>query len=231
MYAKLSCDLLFVAINATNTSSYPFTFFVRLPTESRIVKNTQGVDVSLNTFHGPADWHSIVDQPTLDAIWDHPKSYRKPFTLNPPAITDVNADAVIESEASVLEKLALKAAWPTIIKKVHDQLCPNILGDPASVIQAIHQVTRNAEGDKVTLSVEQYFTSVQRMTTFLPTSGNWTIDVTLHFQTHLREDIRQQMKANNYSYNAGVFSMDPYSQLMSLQSAYPQASIAERAID
>jgi hypothetical protein len=125
--------------------------------------------VSLNTFHGPADWHSIVDQPTLDAIWDHHKSYRKPFTLNPPAITDVNADAVIESEASVLEKLTLDAAWPTITKKVYDQLCPNILGNPASVIQAIHQVTRNAEGEEVTLSVEHYFTSVQRMTNFLPT--------------------------------------------------------------
>jgi hypothetical protein len=231
MYAKLSCDLLFVAIDAENTSSYPFTFFVRLPTENRIVQNSQGGNVNLNTFHGPADWHSIVDQPTLDAIWDHPKSYRKPFTLNPPAITDVNADAVIESEASVLEKLALEAAWPTITKKVYDQLCPNVLGDPASVIQAIHQVTKNAEGEDVTLSVEQYFTSVQRMTNFLPTSGNWTIDVTLHFQTHLREDIRQQMKANNYNYNAGVFGMDPYSQLMSLQNAYAQASIAETAIN
>jgi hypothetical protein len=55
--------------------------------------------------------------------------------------------------------------------------------------------------------------------------------VTLHFQTHLREDFRQQMKANNYSYNARVFSMDPYYQLMSLQSAYAQASIAETAIN
>jgi hypothetical protein len=232
MHAKLSCELLFVAMDATNTSSYLFTFFVRLPTENRIVENTQGGNVNLNTFHGPADWHSIVDQPTLDAIWDHPtKSYRKPFTLNPPEITNVNADAVIESEASVLEKLALKAAWPTITKKVYDQLCPNVLGDPASVIQAIHQVTRNAEGEDVTLSVEQYFTSVQRMTNFLPTSGNWTINVTLHFQTHLREDIRQQMKSSNYSYNAGIFAMDPYSQLTDLQNAYAQASIAETAIN
>jgi hypothetical protein len=134
MYAKLSCNLVFVAIDPANTSSYSFTFFVQLPTENRIVQNTQGIDVSLNTFHGPPDWHSIQDQSIIHAIWDHPKSYRKPFTLNPPAITVVNADAVIESEASVLEKLALEAVWPTITKKVYDQLCPNVLGDPALVI-------------------------------------------------------------------------------------------------
>jgi hypothetical protein len=51
MYAKLSCDVLFAEIDPTNTSAYPFSYFIRLPTETRIVLNNQGNDTNLNTFH------------------------------------------------------------------------------------------------------------------------------------------------------------------------------------
>jgi hypothetical protein len=63
-------------------------------------------------------------------------------------------------------------------------------------------VTKNPEGDKVMLSVEQYFTSVQHIT-----SGKWPINVTKHFQTHLPNCL--QMKANNYSNNTAAALKDP----------------------
>ncbi len=232
MYAKLSCDVLFAEINPTNTSAYPFSYFIRLPTETRIVLNNQGNDTNLNTFHGADHWHSTTDQTIVDAVWDHPKSYRKPFTLKPPEITDVNADAELESTNGLLDKIAQEAAWPTITSKVFTQLCPNVVEDHAAVIQSIHQVTKDTQGDTVTLTVESYFTSVQRMTNFLPKdAGDWSIDVTQHFQSHLREDIRSEMKSNSYMYNAALALKDPYSQLMNLQACYGQASIAETSVN
>jgi hypothetical protein len=77
MYAKLSCDVLFADIGPTNTSAYIFSFFIRLPTEARILLNSTGNGVILNTFHGPADWHSSANQGVVDAVWDHAKSFRK----------------------------------------------------------------------------------------------------------------------------------------------------------
>jgi hypothetical protein len=107
-----------------------------------------------------------------------------------------------------------------------------VVKDPAAVIQSIHQVTRDTQGDTVILMVESYFTSVQRMTYFLPKdAGDWPIDVTQHFQSYLREDIRREMKSNSYIYNAALALKDPYSQLMILQDCYDQASIAETSIN
>ena len=161
IYAKLSCDVLFTEIDPTNTSAYPFSYFIRLPTETRIVLNNQGNNTNLNTFHGADDWHSTTNQAIVDAVWDHPKSYRKPFILKPPEISDVNADAELESTNGLLDKIAQEAAWPTITSKVFTPLCPNVVEDPAAVIQSIHQVTKDTQGDTVTLTVESYFTSVQ----------------------------------------------------------------------
>ena len=105
-----------------------------------------------------------------------------------------------------------------ITPKVYTQLCPNVVEDPAAVIQYIRQVTKDDQGVPVILSVETYFNSVQRMTNFLSKdTGDWSINVTQHFQPHLREDIRSQMKANSYIYNSSVALRDPCSQLMSLQ--------------
>jgi hypothetical protein len=218
MYAKLSCDVLFAEIDPTSTSACPLSYFIRLPTETRIVLNNQGNDANLNTFHGADGWHSTADQAIVDAIWDHPKSYRKPFTLKPPEISDVNAVAELESTNGLLDKIAQEAAWPTITSKVFTQLCLNVVEDPAAVIQSIHQVTKDTQGDTVTLTVKSYFTFVQRMTSFLPKdAGDWSINVTQHFQSHLREDIRSEMKSNSYMYNAALALKDPYSQLMNLQ--------------
>jgi hypothetical protein len=48
---------------------------------------------------------------------------------------------------------------------------------------------------------------------------------------HLPEDICYQQKEKNYSRKATAALKDPYSQLMSLQNTYTQASIAKMAID
>jgi hypothetical protein len=60
VYAKLSCDVLFAEIDPTNTSTYPFSYFIRLPTEMRVVLNNQGNDTNLTTFHGADNWRDQV---------------------------------------------------------------------------------------------------------------------------------------------------------------------------
>jgi rubrerythrin len=79
-------------------------------------------------------------------------------------------------------------------------------------------------------SVEHYFKAVQRMTNLLPKDVAWSLDVTQHFVTHLRQDIRAQMQSAGHIYNSTVTPRDGYSQLMALQASYASACIAETAI-
>jgi hypothetical protein len=81
MYAKIACFLQFNSIDPENTSAHPFSYFIILPNETRLVQSSAGNPVSLTTFFGANDWHLSTDQSVIDAVWDHPKSYRKPFTL------------------------------------------------------------------------------------------------------------------------------------------------------
>jgi hypothetical protein len=185
MYSKISSDLHFDTIDANNTASYPFSFFVRLPIETITVQNSTDNDVTLNTFHGADAWHETADQAASNFIWDHPRSFRKPCVLLPPHISETTADAVIENHSYALEKIALEAAWHFVTPKVYDQLCPNVAKDPGTVIQGIHQNTLNSDGASIVLSVESYFTAVQRMTNFLPKDRVWGFDVVQHFITHL----------------------------------------------
>jgi hypothetical protein len=103
MYAKLSYYVLFAEMDPTNTSVYPFSYFIRLPTEMRVALNNQGNKTNLNTFHGADNWHSTTDQAIVDDVWDHAKSYQKPFTLQPPKIFEVNADAELKSTNGMLD--------------------------------------------------------------------------------------------------------------------------------
>jgi hypothetical protein len=79
----------------------------------------------------------------LDAIWDHPRSLKKPFFLIPPTIRDANANAQIQIKecVDVLEILTLIAAWEDISQKIFNQICPKFLDNPAAIIQSIHQVS------------------------------------------------------------------------------------------
>jgi hypothetical protein len=82
------------------------------------VTNLIGNPVNLDTFHAPTDWHISTDQKALDAIWDHPRSYRRPFTLKPPKITNNNANAVLERTVLILKKMAFEASWFIVLAKV-----------------------------------------------------------------------------------------------------------------
>jgi hypothetical protein len=150
--------------------------------------------VQLNTFHAPDNWYE-GSQTELDAIWDNPQSVGKPSMLKSPDINDIHADATIEVSTSLIEKIALEAAWSHIVGQIYQQLCPNIVADLATVIQDIHQATSDDNGEKVILKVEAYFNAIQRMTNFLPKAETWTIDVVQHFIRHLIDDVRQQLSA------------------------------------
>jgi hypothetical protein len=99
-------------------------------------------------------------QTELDAIWDNPRSVGKPFMLKSPDINDVHADATIEVSTSLIEKIALEAAWSHIVGQIYQQLCPNVVADLATVIQDIHQSTSDDNGEKVILKVEAYFNAI-----------------------------------------------------------------------
>jgi hypothetical protein len=229
MYAKIEVDLTFSAIDPANTAIYPFSFFIRLYVEARDVLNSTGQVVHLTTFHGDDDWTTSYDQARLNSdIWNHSRSLVYPFNLKPPEITDIHADAVIVRSSNSLEKLALEASWQTITGKIFKQICPNITQDPAAVIQTIRQ-SSVIEGKTVSLTVEEFFNAIQRMTAFFTTPNDvpWAIDVTQHFLTHCDEDIRSEMHANKFVHNSATASRLPHHQLENLQNAYSEAITAE----
>jgi uncharacterized Zn finger protein (UPF0148 family) len=230
-FAKIACDIVFDDLTPGNTQLYPFNFYVRLHMETRTVQNSQGGDLQLTTFFGPHDWATSNDQTTLDYIWDHPRSLKKPFYLIPPSIIDANADAQIQIKQCVnaLEELALIAAWDDISKKIFAQICPNFVEDPAAIIQSIHQVSYDSStpDTKITLTVTQYFNAIQRLTSFLPKSESWAIDVTQHFLSHLVVDVRDQMKGQGHTYDSSKASRAPFAQISALQRAFSAAVLAE----
>jgi uncharacterized Zn finger protein (UPF0148 family) len=230
-YVKIACDVVFSDITPGNTQLYPFTFFVRLHMETRFVRNSTGNEISLTTFFGDDDWATSVDQEILDAIWDHPRSLKQPFNLIPPSIVDPNADAQIRIKECVdaLESLTLTAAWEDITKKIFAQICPNFVDDPAAIIQSIHQISYDSStpDKKIVLSVSQYFNAIQRLTSFLPKSNDWSIDVTQHFLSHLVTDVRDQMKGQGHIYDPAISTRAPFAQISALQTAFSSAILAE----
>jgi hypothetical protein len=62
----------------------------------------------------------------------------KPFMLKSPDINDIHANATIEISSYLIEKIALEAAWTHIVGQIYQQLCPNVVADPDTVIQDIH---------------------------------------------------------------------------------------------
>jgi hypothetical protein len=104
-----------------------FTYFVCLSKEDHTVINSTGVELQLSRFHGPDDWsRSVTDQSAMNNILKSPQAYGGPFTLTPPAITDLLAAVVIQSTKLDLHQIALSVSWPSITKSVLKQLCPNL---------------------------------------------------------------------------------------------------------
>jgi hypothetical protein len=91
----------------------------------------------------------------MNDILKSPQAFGGPFTLTPPAITDMLSAAVVQSTDFDLRLIALSASWPSITKSVFKKLCPNLDRDPIAVIQSIHQVTKDAEGQEIHKSVSQ----------------------------------------------------------------------------
>jgi hypothetical protein len=147
-----------------------------LESQSIEVLNSMGNPVQLNTFHAPDDWFNGT-QEELDTIWNNPRNVGKPFMLKSPDINDIHADAMIEITSHLVDKIALEASWTHIVDQIYQQLCPNVVADPSTVIQDIHQAMTDNKGEKVILKVEEYFNAIQRMKNCLPKTETWTIDV------------------------------------------------------
>ena len=230
-YAKISCDISFSDIDPFLTSVHPFTYFVRLMNETQNVTDENNNDAGpLTTFFGAINWAQSTDQAVVDAVLDSPKSLKQPFQLEAPAIEDALADATINLSKSrrQLEQITLEATWPLMMKSIFDQICPNFTSDPSRVIQSIQQLSFDENGNKVTLSVTDYFQAIMRLTNFLPKSGQWPIDVVHHFITHLDQTLQDGLHSQQFIYNAANASKQAYDQILALQKAFAVALTCEK---
>jgi hypothetical protein len=105
--------------------------------------------------------------------------------------------------------------------KVTIIICVNL------IIQSIHQVSDDSStpDKKFVLWVSQYFNAIQRLTSFLPKSSSWSIDVTQHFLSHLLVDIRDQMKGQGHNYDQDTASRAPFAQISACQTAFSACSL------
>eukprot|EP00957_Ditylum_brightwellii_P045822 3476776-Ditylum_brightwellii.AAC.1 len=162
--------------------------------------------VPRTTFHGPAKWASSHDQVVIDSVLNSEASLKCTLNLLPSAIKENFHDANVDYTGChrKLVELCLLASWDHITSKVYDQLCPHFINDPVTIIYSIHQEYYLSEDSTqmVTQTVEEYFKTIQQMTNFLPKKGKWPLDVTLHFNTHLVDDVKHQMTVSNYKYIA-----------------------------
>jgi hypothetical protein len=110
---------------------------------------------------------------------------------------------------------------------VFKQICPDLDRDPIAVIQSIHQVTKDAQGQEVHQTLQQYFTSLQNMAHFLPNDTGWAINIAQHFWTHPKDDVRVQMQSDGFIHKSSVSRHDRFSQKMNLQAAFASASFSE----
>eukprot|EP00957_Ditylum_brightwellii_P185959 14157327-Ditylum_brightwellii.AAC.1 len=96
-YVKIASDLTFSDIDPSNTGLYPFTFFVRLPVETRQVTTSASRGrIAWTTFFGAANWAKSTDQAEIDGVLDSRSSLKRPFALLPPAINDSVQDASVD---------------------------------------------------------------------------------------------------------------------------------------
>lgn len=234
LYAKLSTDISFAAIDSTAVTIHPFTFYIRLQQETRTVQDNNGNDVILTTFFGPDDWVTRGDQTIIDQVIMHPQRIEKPFDLEEPAISsDKIAAAVIKIETAWtrLENISLLACWNIICKRVFAQVCPDMQSDPVTVIQECHQIGTKSDGEKYKLSVEQYFQSLNRLLNFLPKIGTWPLDVVQNFISHSKKEIREELNSpkSSFRYNPLTTSKAPHEQMINLQKAYSAALAIEKS--
>eukprot|EP00957_Ditylum_brightwellii_P011944 900950-Ditylum_brightwellii.AAC.1 len=61
-FAKIASDITFTSLDKRNVETYPFTFFIQLPVESKSVIDDKNNSATRNTFYGPSDWESSSDQ-------------------------------------------------------------------------------------------------------------------------------------------------------------------------
>eukprot|EP00957_Ditylum_brightwellii_P157911 12020094-Ditylum_brightwellii.AAC.1 len=177
IYIKIALDIKFCDIDLTNQGIYPFTFFAHLPMD------TQGV----------------LDN--ADSVLNSEASLKRPFNLLLSAIKENVQDANVDYTGyhKKLLELCLPAGWENITSKVYDKLCSHFTNDPVTIIQSIHQEYYSPEDSThmVIQTVDEYFKAMQQMTNFLPKKGKWPFDVTLHFNTHLMDDVKQQTTVSN----------------------------------
>jgi hypothetical protein len=69
-------------------------------------------------------------------------------------------------------------------------------------------------------SYRAYINAMQCLTSFLPKSSDWSIDVPQHFLSHLIIDVRDQMKGQGHTYDPAAASRAPFNQILALQTTF-----------
>eukprot|EP00957_Ditylum_brightwellii_P062737 4761164-Ditylum_brightwellii.AAC.1 len=115
-YAKIASDIKFTSLDKRNVKIYPFTFFIQLSVDLRIILDDKGNSVTHNTFYGPSDWENSSNQAVLDRVWDSIASLKKPFVLCNPEIQKQDTDAIIDYDTprKQLMEICLIVCWEDI---------------------------------------------------------------------------------------------------------------------
>lgn len=222
-FAKISCNIDFTSIDPSSTEKYPFTYFIKLDTETKTLVDDQNQQIQWTTWYGHGNWARSTNASVVSAVFKNSHAIDKPFVLMAPEIDDGAADVTIDIKSCVntLESLALDAGWTIITSAVFRQICPNLEQDPIRVIQESHQSGKDTNGEVFVLSVEKYFKAKSCLLNFFPKDGNWPIDVTQDFISGLSQEIRDELNSSRstFRYNPNMSQRDAFSQISNFQSA------------
>lgn len=234
-FAKIACKIDFSSIDRNSTAKYPFTYFIKLDTETRSLVDDQNQTVEWNTWYGHGNWARSTNASVVSAVFKNSQAIDQPFVLMAPEIDDGAADVTIDIKSCVntLESLALDAGWKIITSAVFRQICPNLEQDPIRVIQESRQSGTDVNGEPFTLSVEQYHKKYSRLLNFFPQIGDWPIDVTQGFISGLTQEIRDELNSSRstFRYNPSTSARDAFTQISNLQQAYAAALSIEKNLN
>lgn len=224
-FAKVKANIDFTSLDASYSKKHLFTFYISLRCDSRQVQDGNQNNINLNTFHGPDDWFRT--QAAYDLAINEGDSPDEIFDINKNEFA--NSDAIMRHDTCKkrLEEIAFLAAWPAIQKGVYKELCPTAVDDPSKALRSLKQSMVDPKtGERLSLSVQQYYQAIKNFTKFFDHTKDWPLDVVHHFIENLNEDVQATVRTT-FHYDTNTSKKDALSQNQKLSEALKESRNAE----
>lgn len=229
-FAKLNLTLDFSALmndldeppaNTVLRASY----FLNLPQTTVDVLDDEGELVALTTYHGPADLRTLnpeqIKAEILDAVHQE-----RPVWLKPAQFAGQDAVMIDEEPYRAYEERVLSIALPVIKRRAFKVLCPQHKVNPDYVVKHLRQTFVDAEGNQVTLPVQEYVHDM--MTGSIPFASMETYPCDLMKLTIDGLDSRVRAHFNElYPDHAADNPKDSHTQQVGMENILLKATIAE----